>query len=91
MDRETILRHSKAIRLEHRLLPDFTDIIAEFCTVKGHPEYTSALTQLLHNTMVRDQIINAILEYFEKEFHIIRVEKLPSPFGLNQKQLINII
>lgn len=91
MDRETILKHSRAIRLEHRLLPDFTNLIAEFCTIKGHPEYISAVIQLLSNPLVREQIINVTLEYFEKEFHIIRIEKLPSPTGLNQKQLINII
>lgn len=91
MDRETILKHSRAIRLEHRLLPDFTNIIAEFCTIKGHPEHISAVIQLLNNVLVRDQIIHAVLEYFEKEFHIIKIEKLPSPTGLNQKQLINII
>lgn len=91
MDRETILKHSRAIRLEHRLLPDFVNLIAEFCTIKGHSEHISALIQLLSNLLIREQIINAILEYFEKEFHIIKIEKLPSPTGLNQKQLINII
>ena len=71
MNRETILKHSKAIRLEHKVLSDFTDIIAEFCTIKGHSEHTSVIIQLLQQPMIGEQIINAVLEYFEKEFKII--------------------
>ena len=47
MDRETILKHSKAIRLEHKILPDFNDVIAEYCTIKGCSEYLSVIIQLL--------------------------------------------
>lgn len=91
MDRETILKHSRAIRLEHKLLPDFTNLVAEFCTIKGHPEYLNEVIQLMNNPFIREQVINTTLEYFEREFNIIRIEKLASPLGLNQKQLINII
>lgn len=94
MDRETILKHSKAIRLEHRVLQDFTDVIAEFCTIKGHPEYISVIIQLLQQPMIGEQVINAILEYFEKEFKIIKLEKLNTTnnvfWGIENKQLINI-
>jgi hypothetical protein len=94
MDRETILKHSKAIRLEHRVLQDFTNVIAEFCTIKGHPEHISVIIQLLQQPMIGEQIINAILEYFEKEFRIIKLEKLNTinnVFGsIENKQLINI-
>lgn len=94
MDRETILKHSKAIRLEHKLLPDFTDVIAEFCTIKGHSEHIGAIIQLLQQPMIGKQIINAILEYFEKEFKIIKLEKIntiDNVFGsIENKQLINI-
>lgn len=94
MDRETILKHSKAVRLEHKLLPDFVDVIAEFCTIKGHSEHISVIIQLLHQPMLGEQIINAILEYFEKEYKIIKLEKLHitnNVFGnIENKQLINI-
>ena len=94
MDRETILKHSKAIRLEHRVLQDFTDVVAEFCTIKGHPEHLSVIIQLLQQPMIGEQIINAVLEYFEKEFKIIKLEKLNitnTEFGdIENKQLINI-
>lgn len=94
MDRETILKHSKAIRLEHKVLSDFTELIAEFCTIKGHSEHLSVIIQLLQQPMIGEQIINAILEYFEKEFKIIKLEKLNTinnVFGsIENKQLINI-
>ena len=94
MDRETILKHSKAIRLEHKVLSDFTELIAEFCTIKGHSEHLSVIIQLLQQPMVGEQIINAILEYFEKEFKIIKLEKvntIDNVFGsIENKQLINI-
>jgi hypothetical protein len=94
MDRETILKHSKAIRLKHEVLSDFNDLIAEFCTIKGHSEYISVIVQLLPYNGIGDQIINAILEYFEKEFKIIKLEKLNTinnVFGsIENKQLINI-
>ena len=94
MNRETILKHSKSIRLNHKVLQDFTNIIAEFCTIKGHPEHLSAIIQLLQQPMIGEQIINEILEYFEKEYKIIKLEKvntIDNVFGsIENKQLINI-
>lgn len=94
MDRETILKHSKAIRLKHEVLPDFTELIAEFCTIKGHSEHLSVIIQLLQQPMIGEQIINAILEYFEREYKIIKLEKIntiDNVFGsIENKQLINI-
>lgn len=94
MDRETILKHSKAIRLQHTVLSDFTDIMAEYCTIKGHPEHLSVIIQLLQQPMIGEQIVNAVLEYFEKEYKIIKLEKLntvQNVFGtVENKQLLNI-
>jgi hypothetical protein len=94
MDRETILKHSKAIRLEHKMLQDFTDVIVEFCTIKGHSEHINVIIQLLQQPMIGEQIIDAILEYFEREFKIIKLEKvntIDNVFGsIENKQLINI-
>lgn len=94
MDRETILKHSKAIRLDHKVLQDFTNVMAEFCTIKGHPEHLSNIVQLLQQPMIGEQIIDKILEYFEKEYHIIKLEKIntiDNVFGsIENKQLINI-
>lgn len=94
MDRETILKHSKAIRLQHTMLSDFTDVMAEYCTIKGHPEHLSVIIQLLQQPMIGEQIVNEILEYFEREFKIIKLEKLNitnTAFGnIENKQLINI-
>lgn len=90
MDRETILKHSKTIRLQHTVLPDFIDVIAEFCTIKNHSEHLQVVIQLLQQPIIGEQIINTILEYFEKEFHIIKIEKLPDAYSINQKQIINI-
>lgn len=90
MNRNTILKHSKAIRLQHTVLPDFIDVIAEFCTIKNHSEHLQVVIQLLQQPIIGEQIINTILEYFEKEFHIIKIEKLPDAYSINQKQIINI-
>lgn len=94
MDRDTILKHSKAIRLEHKLLPDISNIIGEYCAIKGHSEHLSVIMQLLQQPMIGDKIINAILEYFEKEYHIVKLEKINTTnnvFGsIENKQLINI-
>ena len=94
MDRETILKHSKSIRLKNQVLPDFNDVIAEFCTIKGHSEHISVIIQLLPYNGIGDQIIDKILEYFEKEFKIIKLEKvntIDNVFGsIENKQLINI-
>ena len=94
MNRETVLKHSKAIRLEHIVLQDFTDVIVEFCTIKGHPEHLSVIIQLLQQPMIGEQLIDNILEYFEKEFKIIKLERINTVnnvFGsIENKQLINI-
>ena len=94
MDRETILKHSKSVRLNKQLLSNFTELIAEFCTIKGHSEHSSVIIQLLQQPMVGEQIIDKILEYFEKEYKIIKLEKLcitNIAFGnIENKQLINI-
>ena len=94
MDRETILKHSKAIRLEHKVLSDFTELIAEFCTIKGHPEHLSVMIQLLQHPILGVKITDSILEYFEKEYHIIKLEKINSIdtyYGnIENKQIINI-
>jgi hypothetical protein len=94
MDRETILKHSKAIRLQHTILSDFTDVIAEFCTIKGYPEHLSVIIQLLQQPTIGEQIVNAVLEYFEREFKIIKLEKINTintvSGSIENKQLINI-
>lgn len=94
MDRETILKHSKAIRLEHKVLPNFNDVIAEYCTIKGHPEHLSVIIQLLQQPILGEQILNAVLEYFEREYKLIKLEKINitnTGFGdIKNKQLINI-
>ena len=94
MDRETILKHSKAIRLQHTVLSDFTNVMAEYCTIKGHPEHLSVIIQLLQQPIIGNEIINAVLEYFEREYKLIKLEKLNitnTGFGdIENKQLINI-
>lgn len=90
MDRDLILKCSKSIRLEHILPPEFTDVVAEFCTIKGHSEHTSVIIQLLRHPTIGGEVIHRILEHFEKEFHIIKLERLPDAYSINQKQLINI-
>lgn len=94
MDRNTILKHSKEIRLSQRLLPDFTELIVEFCTLKGHPEHINVVLQLLQQPMLGNQIITEVLEYFEKKYHIIKLEKLNTTknvFGsIENNKLINI-
>lgn len=94
MNRETILKHSKSIRLNNQIIQDFTDVVAEYCTIKGHPEHLSVIIQLLQQPMIGEQIIDKILEYFEKEYKIIKLEKLcitNTGFGnIENKQIINI-
>lgn len=94
MDRETILKHSKSIRLNNNILSDFTDVVAEFCTIKGHPEHLSVIIQLLQHPMLGVQITDSILEHFEKEYHIIKLEKInniDTYYGnIENKQIINI-
>ena len=90
MDRDFILKCSKTIRLEHRMPIEFNHLINEYCTQKGHPEHFNACIQLIQHPMYGGEIIHRILEHFEKEFHIIKLEKLPDAYSINQKQLINI-
>ena len=90
MDRDLVLRCSKSIRLEHKLPQEFTDLIAEFCTIKGHSEHISGVIQLLQHPAVGSEIIYRILKKKKKEFHIIKLERLPDAYSINQKQLINI-
>lgn len=90
MDRDLILRCSRTIRLEHKVPMEFTQVINEYCIQKGHPEHFNACVQLTQHSMISGEIIHRILEYFEKEFHIIKLEKLPDAYSINQKQLINI-
>lgn len=91
MDRETVLKHSRAYRLEHKVLPTFAYMLNELLTIKGHPEYYNNWINLLQIPEFTTIIVENTLEYFEKEFHIIKIEKLSNPYGLNTKQLINII
>jgi 2,3-bisphosphoglycerate-independent phosphoglycerate mutase len=82
MDRETILKHSKSIRLNNNILSDFTDVVAEFCTIKGHPEHLSVIIQLLQHPMLGVQITDSILEHFEKsgeDFRILIMPDHPTP------------
>lgn len=91
MDRDTVLKHSRAVRLENKLLPDFTDLIIELCNRKAHPEHIPDVIQLLSKPVIREHIINSVLEYFEKEFNIIKVERLPNVYETNNnKVIINI-
>lgn len=90
MDRNIILSHSRSARLGKKLLPNFTEVVAEFCTVKGHPEHISVIIQLLQHPVYSGEIVDRILTHFEKEYHIIKLERLPDAYSINQKQLINI-
>lgn len=47
MDRETVLSHSKAIRIEHTLLPEFIELLKEYCTIMGKGEYADNAVYLL--------------------------------------------
>ena len=94
MNRDAVLKHSKAVRLHNSILPDFTELIAEYCTIKGHSEHISVVLQLLQQPIIGNEIINSVLEYFEKEYKVIKLEKLNTTnniFGsIENKQLINI-
>lgn len=91
MDRDTILKHSRAVRLQYILLPDFVELLEELCRIKAHPEHFQKLTQALSIPGLRNEVINAVLEYFEREYNIIKIEQLPNPYGMNKNKLINII
>lgn len=91
MDRDTVLKHSKAIRLEHKVLPEFIELLEELCRIRECPEYLQALISMISSPEIGSTLIIAILEYFEKEYHIIRIEQSPNPYGVNKNKLINII
>lgn len=76
MDRETILKHSKSIRLNHQVLPDFIEILSDYCERKAHPEHLQGLIQIIQQPFIGQEALNLILEEYEKEFHIIRCIKL---------------
>lgn len=84
MDRETVLKHSKSIRIEHKLLSDFTEILADFCEKKAHPEHLQALIQVLNIPVIGQECIQLILEEYEKEYEIIKIT------NQNTNQLIDI-
>ena len=91
MDRDTVLKHSRAVRLQYIILPYFVELLAELCRIKAHPEHFQKLTQTLSTPGLGNEVVNAVLEYFEREYHIIRIEKFHDIVNLRQKQLINII
>lgn len=84
MDRETVLSHSKAIRIEHTLLPEFVELLKEYCTIMGKGEYADNAIYLLQIPMVNTQVIEYVLNYFEAKYNIIKIE------DINTKQLLNI-
>lgn len=84
MDRETILKHSKSIRINHQILPDFIEILSDFCERKAHPEHLQGLIQIIQQPFIGQEVLNLILEEYEKEFHIIRY------INLKTQQIIDI-
>ena len=76
MDRETILKHSKNIRLNHQILFDFTEILSDYCERKAHPEHLQRLIQIIQEPFIRQEVLNLILEEYEKEYHLIRLVNL---------------
>ena len=48
MDRETILKHSKSIRLNYTLLPDFNDVISDFAEKRNKTEQLEEKIPLIH-------------------------------------------
>lgn len=91
MDRDTVLKHSRTVRLQHIILPDFVELLKELCERKAHPEHLQPLIQTLSIPGLGNEVVNAVLEYFEREYHIIKIEKFHDFVNLKQKQLINII
>lgn len=84
MDRETVLKHSKSIRLKHTLLPDFIELLLDFCERKNHSEHIQGLIQIIQTPMIGQECLNFILEEYEKEYHIIKLGRL------NNNELIDI-
>jgi hypothetical protein len=84
MDRETILKHSKSIRLNHQILSDFTELLSDYCERKAHPEHLQALIQMIQMPMIGNEALKLILEEYEKEYHLIRL------VNLNNNTIIDI-
>ena len=84
MDRDTILKHSKSVRINNTLLPDIVNILEDFCKRQEHPEHLQGLIEILSFPIIGQKVLNTILEVYEKEFHIIKLIKLQT------NQLIDI-
>ena len=78
MDKETVLKHSKSIRLYNKVENDFIVLLEDFCKKKDKPEHLQKLIQLLNIPMIGQEVINFILEEYEKEHNIIKLGKLNS-------------
>lgn len=76
MDRDTILKHSKSIRINHQILPDFVEIVSDFCEKKQHPEYLQQVMQILQIPMIGQQALDLILKEYEREYHLITLNRL---------------
>ena len=77
MDRETILKHSKSIRLNHQILSDFTELLSDYCERKEHPEHLQGLIEIIQEEpFIGQEVLNLILEEYEKEYHLIRLVNL---------------
>lgn len=76
MDRETILKHSKSIRVNHQILSDFTELLSDYCERKAHPEYLQELIEIIQEPFIGQEVLNRILEEYEKEYHLIRLVNL---------------
>ena len=75
MDRETILKHSKSIRLNHILLLDFNDVISDFAEKRNKTELLEKVIQIIQ-TPFGQEVIYRVLELYEKEYHIIILSNL---------------
>lgn len=84
MDRETVLKHSKSIRINHQILPDFVEVISDFCERKQHPEYLQQVVKIIQIPMIGQQALDLILKEYEREYHIITLVKL------NDNKIIDI-
>lgn len=91
MDRDIVLRHSKAIRLENKILPDFVVLLEELCRIKECPEYLPKLRQAISIPGLGSELIIKIIEYFEREYNIIKIERFPMKGNVSYKELLNII
>lgn len=73
MDRNAILKHSRNIRINNKIESDFIELLEIFCNKKGHPEHLQSLIQLLNVPMIGNQCLMYILEEFEAEYKIIKL------------------